>query len=347
MAACWEKWTGRYVLSVATGAGAVYLLYKTLQAGLSSPPGGAEPLSVARLAAERDGPGARDSRELRKLLSALGQRQDDYSKSMVLHSITRCVYLLEAEAAACTHEDIRLVASCLDDKAKEIKIQALNALKAFSSIRKFKIKIQEYIPKILELVTSTWDSEMHVAGLRLLGGLPLPDHTHPLLRRAAPALLDFLQTDSTLAQVQVLKLLIKMAQEEDLLYDILNCQVQPDFLSLLHASQPGSLLREMLVFVEVLNEGCLSPAYQAAHHEYNEQSLHEALFGEGSRLADRLLAVFVHPEEEVQLQACKVILSLQLGKEDATATTLSSHSFDTTFDTSLHSSFFNTGESIC
>uniref|UniRef100_A0A8C6YXT4 Uncharacterized protein n=1 Tax=Nothoprocta perdicaria TaxID=30464 RepID=A0A8C6YXT4_NOTPE len=48
MAACWDKWTGRYVLSVATGAGAVYLLYRTIQAGLSCPPGGAEPPSIAR-----------------------------------------------------------------------------------------------------------------------------------------------------------------------------------------------------------------------------------------------------------------------------------------------------------
>ncbi|XP_062450782.1 armadillo repeat-containing protein 12 [Rhea pennata] len=339
-------------ITVATGAGAVYLLYKTIQAGLKSPPGGAEPLSIARLAVEHDGggggPAGGESRELRKLLAALGQRQDDYSKSVVLNSITRCVYLLEAEAAACTYEDIRLVASCLDERDKEVKIQALNALKAFSGIRKFRIKIQEYVPKILELVTSTWDAEMHVAGLRLLNGLPLPEHSHPLLRRAAPALVDFLQTDGPLAQVQVLKLLVKMAQKEDLLYDVLNCQVQPDFLRLLHASQPGGLLREALVLVETLHEGCLSPAYRAARREYNEQSLHQALFGEDSRLADHLLAVFVHPEEEVQLQACKVILSLQLGKEDAAAAaTLSSHSFETTFDGSFEGSFFNAGESIC
>lgn len=36
MAACWGTWTGRHVLSVATGAGAIYLLYKTVADGLSS-----------------------------------------------------------------------------------------------------------------------------------------------------------------------------------------------------------------------------------------------------------------------------------------------------------------------
>ncbi|KAG6935401.1 armadillo repeat containing 12 [Chelydra serpentina] len=55
-----------------------------------------------------------------------------------------CVLLLQA--SACTYEDIRLVASALDDKDKGIKIQALNALKAFAGIRKFRIKIQVFAP---------------------------------------------------------------------------------------------------------------------------------------------------------------------------------------------------------
>lgn len=42
----------------------------------------------------------KDSGELRRLLISLSQKQDDYSKSMILHSITRCVYLLESEVRA-------------------------------------------------------------------------------------------------------------------------------------------------------------------------------------------------------------------------------------------------------
>lgn len=42
MAACWGTWTGRHVLSVATGAGAIYLLYKTVADGLSSAPDSTE-----------------------------------------------------------------------------------------------------------------------------------------------------------------------------------------------------------------------------------------------------------------------------------------------------------------
>uniref|UniRef100_A0A8C3XKI8 Armadillo repeat-containing domain-containing protein n=1 Tax=Chelydra serpentina TaxID=8475 RepID=A0A8C3XKI8_CHESE len=303
---------------VATGAGAIYLLYKTIRAGLKSPPFSLEPVSIARLAIEPGNFGVKDSGELRRLLVSLSQKQDDYAKSMILHSITRCVYLLESEASACTYEDIRLVASALDDKDKGIKIQALNALKAFAGIRKFRIKIQEFVPKILDLVTIVWDTELHIAGLRLLNGLPLPDHTHPLLRRMIPSLMEILQTGSTLTQVQVLKLLSNLAQKEDLLYDIMNCQVHPDFLNLFHASLPGNLLYEMLVFVEKLSEGRLTPQYQSVHWEYNELSLHEALFGDDSRLADRLLSLIIHPEEEVQIQACKVILSLQLCKEEET-----------------------------
>lgn len=262
------------------------------------------------LAIEREQHG-RDSGEIRRLLNSLECKQDEYAKSMILHSITRCVYLLEAEASACTTDDIGLVGSMLDDKDNSVKIQALNALKALSGIRKFRLKIQEHSIKVLELISTIWDSELHVAGLRLLNNLPLPDFVHPQLRRVMPALMEILQSDYILAQVQAIRLLSCLAQKNDLLYDILNCQVHSNFLNLLQCTQPGSLLFEILVFAERLSEGRNSPHYCAVRWRYSEQSLHEALFGEDSRLADRLLALVIHPEEDVQIQACRVIVSLQ------------------------------------
>ncbi|XP_074092548.1 armadillo repeat-containing protein 12 isoform X2 [Macrotis lagotis] len=255
------------VVGLATGAGAIYLLYKAIKAGISSHSSipTSSPVCIARLAIERERHG-KDSGELRRLLNSLETKQDAYSKGMILHSITRCVYLLEAE---------------------------------------------EHSIKVLELISTVWDSELHIAGLRLLNGLPLPDFAHPQLRRVMPSLMEILQTDSILAQVQAVRLLSHLAQKNDLLYDILNCQVQSNFLNLFQPTQPGSLLFEVLVFAERLSEGRSSPHYRAVNWQYNEQSLHEALFGDESRLADRLLALVIHPEEEVQIQACKVIVSLQ------------------------------------
>nr|XP_008542389.1 PREDICTED: armadillo repeat-containing protein 12 isoform X1 [Equus przewalskii]XP_008542390.1 PREDICTED: armadillo repeat-containing protein 12 isoform X1 [Equus przewalskii]XP_008542391.1 PREDICTED: armadillo repeat-containing protein 12 isoform X1 [Equus przewalskii] len=327
------------IVGLAMGAGAIYLLYKAIKAGIKCQPPlcSNSPICIARecsgpgeralpqeapaleassvggptgLAIERERHG-RDSGELRRLLNSLECKQDEYAKSMILHSITRCVYLLEAEASACTTDDIVLVGSMLDDKDNSVKIQALNTLKAFSGIRKFRLKIQEQSIKVLELVSTIWDSELHIAGLRLLNNLPLPDFVHPQLRRVMPALMDILQSDYILAQVQAVRLLSYLAQKNDLLYDILNCQVRSNFLNLFQSTQPGSLLFEILVFAERLSEGRNSPHYRAVKWHYNEQSLHEALFGDESRLADRLLALVIHPKEEVQIQACKVIVSLQ------------------------------------
>ncbi|XP_073938453.1 armadillo repeat-containing protein 12 isoform X5 [Castor canadensis] len=300
------------VVGLATGAGAIYLLYKAIKAGLKCKPPlcTASPICIARLAIERERHG-RDSGELRRLLNSLECKQDEYVRSMILHSITRCVYLLEAEASACTADDIMLVGDMLDDKDNSVKIQALNALKAFSGIRKFRLKIQEHSIKVLELISTIWDTELHVAGLRLLNNLPLPDYVHPQLRRVMPALMEIVQSDYILAQVQALRLLSYLAQKNDLLYDILNCQVHSNFLNLFQSTQPGSLLFEVLVFAERLSEGLNAPHYRTVKWHYNEQSLHAALFGDESRLADRLLALVIHPEEEVQIQACKVIVSLQ------------------------------------
>ncbi|XP_051009387.1 armadillo repeat-containing protein 12 isoform X2 [Acomys russatus] len=290
------------IVGLATGAAAIYLLYKAIRAGIKCKPPlcSNSPICIARLAIERERHG-RDSGEIRRLLNSLECKHDEYAKSMILHSITRCVYLLEAEASSCTTDDISLVGEMLEDKDNSVKIQALNALKAFSGIRKFRLKIQEHSIKVLELISTIWDTELHIAGLRLLNSLPLPDYVHPQLRRVMPALMEIVQSDYILSQVQAVRLLSYLAQKNDLLYDILNCQ----------SSQPGCLLLEVLVFAERLSEGRNSAHYRAVKWHYSEQSLHEALFGDESRLADRLLSLVIHPEEEVQIQACKVIVSLQ------------------------------------
>nr|XP_056701357.1 armadillo repeat-containing protein 12 [Euleptes europaea] len=328
--------TPKNVVTAATAAGTVYLVAKTIMAGIKSPPYNPKPLPLARLAIEHQAPNVTvgDSGELRGLLLSLNPSLDDYAKKMIFHGITRCVYLLDNEATACTCDDIVLVASFLDDEDMGIKIQALNALKAFAGILKFKIKIQEFVPQILEMIANFWDNDMHIAGLRLLNGLQLPVQTHSLLKKLLPSLMDILQLGSPVAKVQVLKFLSTLAQKEDLLYDIMNCQVHADFLTLFQPYHPGNLLFEMLVFVERLSEGRLTPHYQSVNWQYNELSLHEVLFGEDSRLSDRLLSLIIHPEEEVQIQACRVILKLQLsdGTEIAaageTGSRLSSFLFD-------------------
>lgn len=101
-------------------------------------------------------------------------------------------------------------------------------------------------------------------------------------------------------------------------------KVHPEFLSLFQPSQLGSLLFELLVLVERLCEGRLTPHYQSGHWQYNELSLHEVLFGINSRLADCLLSLIIHPEEEVQIQACRVILKMQLNEEGEIQSTNSS-----------------------
>lgn len=54
---------------------------------------------------------------------------------------------------------------------------------------------------MLELISTIWDMELHVAGLRLLNNLPLPDYVHPQLRRVMSSLMEIMQSDCILAQV--------------------------------------------------------------------------------------------------------------------------------------------------
>ncbi|OBS83738.1 hypothetical protein A6R68_22253, partial [Neotoma lepida] len=150
------------VVGLATGAGALYLLYKAIRASIRCQPPlcSNSPICIARLAIERERQG-RDSGEIRRLLNSLECKHDEYTKSMILHSITRCVYLLEAEASACTTDDISLVGEMLDDKDNSVKIQALNALKAFSGIRKFRLKIQVSLDRVHRMFPGAGSFDLH------------------------------------------------------------------------------------------------------------------------------------------------------------------------------------------
>lgn len=133
------------------------------------------------------------------------------------------------------------------------------------------LPFQEHSIKVLELISTIWDTELHISGLRLLNNLPLPDYVHPQLRRVMPSLMEILQSDCNMAQVpadqdrglalltstrgrsralglpswgpgsppfsgfslsflqvQAVRLLSYLAQKNDLLYDILNCQVRKE-----------------------------------------------------------------------------------------------------------------------
>uniref|UniRef100_A0A8B9DD38 Armadillo repeat-containing domain-containing protein n=2 Tax=Anser cygnoides TaxID=8845 RepID=A0A8B9DD38_ANSCY len=204
MAACWGTWTGRRVLSVATGAGAVYLLYRTVAEALSSVPGGTDRYRLES-PDHQDGLPVEEvlsRRVCEELLEMLRAQQDGRSRSAILRSITRCVYLMDTKNPTCSPEHIQLVASCLDDHNGDTKVQALNTLRAFATRSLFTARVQDFYPKILDLVISSRDTEVQVAALRLLNALPVPPNIEPLLRRAVPNLLGFLQWDNYAIQVR-------------------------------------------------------------------------------------------------------------------------------------------------
>lgn len=63
------------------------------------------------------------------------------------------------------------------------------------------VSLQEYVPKIIEIVTSNWDNNLQIAGLKLLNGLHIPDHTHTLLRTQLTNFMDILLTANTSTKV--------------------------------------------------------------------------------------------------------------------------------------------------
>ncbi|KAI6072834.1 Armadillo repeat-containing protein 12 [Aix galericulata] len=83
----------------------------------------------------------------------------------------------------------------------------------------------------------------------------------------------------------------------------------------------------MLLLLEVLHGGCTKPRHPSKSPKSDSCSLYEVLFGENSNLGNHLMVMFVHPDLTVQVQACKLIMKLQLHTLNADiAAALSKHS---------------------
>ncbi|MEE6492903.1 hypothetical protein FKM82_016667 [Ascaphus truei] len=301
------------MVCAVTIASAAFLVLKTIWVVISNTRCLQESATTASIVEGQEG-NVKDTGKLRRLIESLGEEKDAFERRMKLYAITTCAYLLTSETASCPDDLIDLVASMLQDEEKGIKIQVLNTLRAFAKHKTKREKMQEYVPPVTELMTSVWDSELHVATLKLLNKLPLRSSCFPLLRKSIPCIMKILQSQCSQAQIEAARLLIRLSRKEELLYDVLNCQVFPDFLNLFNTSLPADMTREMLHLLQTLCAGCSSPIYQALSWTYNDDSLCEALFGEVSHLADNLLSLIMHTDEDVQIEVSKIIVTLQHSK---------------------------------
>ncbi|XP_046891019.1 armadillo repeat-containing protein 10 isoform X2 [Hypomesus transpacificus] len=122
---------------------------------------------------------------------------------------------------------LHVIAGFLSDPVPEVRVQTLNALNNLSMNIRNQELIKVYVPQVLELIEmSPVNSDLQLAALRLLTNLSVTDEHQHLLCGSVTLLLSLLVVSNEVLQIQVLKVLVNVSSNPDMMDDIVEAQVR-------------------------------------------------------------------------------------------------------------------------
>uniref|UniRef100_A0A7M4F859 Armadillo repeat containing 10 n=1 Tax=Crocodylus porosus TaxID=8502 RepID=A0A7M4F859_CROPO len=195
---------------------------------------------------------------------------------------------------------------------------------------------QEYIVHICrEIESSPLDSELQLAGLRLLTNMSVTNSYHPMLTHLIPYFFHLLSEGNERTQIQVLKVLVNLSANPAMTRHLLGSQgpghcmcvcscsmhvarnvagrmenstlQAPSLLSLFDNCINKDVLLRALVFVTNLNKNMKNARGAIIQDQYNEDSIFSVLFGDSTQYAQKLASLLHHPDTEVKEQVVKII----------------------------------------
>ncbi|XP_005148491.2 armadillo repeat-containing protein 10 [Melopsittacus undulatus] len=291
---------------IVLGAGACYCLWRLAAGGRRGPraAGGAErgpspdnstPVSTHTM----------DADALQKLIYLLHATDDPLIQEQALITLGN-------SAAFSVNQDIirnlgglSVIGGMLSDCVPKVKEKALNALNNLSMNIKNQEEIQVYITQVCGNVESApLNSDLQLAGLRLLTNMSVTSDYHPKMITSIPCLLHLLSEGTERTQIQVLKVLVNLSANPAMTRHLLRGQV-PTLLLLLDNCTNRDILLRALVFAANLKKNVNNK--DGTMDQYSESSIFFKLFGDSTAFAQKLASLLHHPDAEVKEQVVRIL----------------------------------------
>ncbi|XP_067861100.1 armadillo repeat-containing protein 10 [Heptranchias perlo] len=328
------KWPLRLTVGLLAGAGGLYALYKltTLnrdrEEGESRSGGDCESkkqnllhrVSCLQVAGDSEGtvdtqqggvlakhPDGLEQQHLQVVLGLLQGTSDASTRELALVTVGNSAAFTINQDLIRNLGGLNVIANCLLDEVMSIKVKAMNALNNLSMNVANQEKLKIWIPQILEILeASMLNSELQVAGFRVLTNLSVTNNYHHMMTNSIPHFLKLLVEGTENVKVQVLKVLVNLSANPDLTNDLLCAQAPSSFLLLFDSCVNKEVLLRMLMFVANLREN-LNLLQVSSQHEYEVESLHSLLFGNPTQFSHELATLMSHQDNEVKQQVARII----------------------------------------
>ncbi|XP_038667499.1 armadillo repeat-containing protein 10 isoform X2 [Scyliorhinus canicula] len=250
-----------------------------------------------------------DSLEQRHLQVVLGLLQGTSDSS----TREQTLVTLGNSAAFTTNQDLirklgglNIVANCLSDEVTSVKVKAMNVLNNLSMSLANQEELKVWIPQILEIVeATTLNSELQVAGLRVLTNISVTNNYHHMVTNSIPHFLKLLAEGTESVKVQVLKILVNLSANPGMAHDLLCAQAPLSFLLLFDSCGHKDVLLRLLIFVANLKE---SLNLLQGSVQYEMESIHSVLFGNPTPFSHKLQTLMLYQDNEVKHQVARIII---------------------------------------
>ncbi|XP_056429471.1 armadillo repeat-containing protein 10 isoform X2 [Hyla sarda] len=232
----------RSLLALALGTGVCYCVYRALYAGRKKHVSGGRildrvtgmPVNSRRPEAQSENSpksaGDLESHHLEKLLQILSSSSIPSTQEQIL------VTLCNSAAFSVNHDIIRnfdgihIIGGLLSHSNPKIKAGALNALNNLSMNLTNQEQIQAFLNDILkDIKESTLNSEVQLAGLRLVVNMSITNNYHKKMEDSIPSLLGLLKEGNYTTKIHTLKVLVNLSANPLMTTHLLASKMLPLF----------------------------------------------------------------------------------------------------------------------
>ncbi|XP_064199530.1 armadillo repeat-containing protein 10 [Anguilla rostrata] len=199
------------------------------------------------------------------------------------------------------------IASLLSDPVPDTRVHCLNALNNLSMNVRNQEQLKVYVPQVLELIEmSPVNSDLQLASLRLLTNMSVTNNHQHLMKNSITLFLSLLVVSNEEMQIQVLKVLVNLSANPDMMEDIVQAQAPASLVLLFDGCTNAPVLLRLLTFVA--NMRTWTPSAQVADAlRRGKDSLYCVLLAPPSQLHHRLPLLLSHPDDQVRTQAAHLL----------------------------------------
>ncbi|KAM4037584.1 armadillo repeat-containing protein 10 [Anomaloglossus baeobatrachus] len=305
----------RSLLTAALGAGVCYCLYRALSArgkrGGSGLQDRVRGMTVRRSAGVQSENipkcvGNLEAHHLESLLQLLSGSSDSPAIEQILVTLGNSAAFSVNHDIIRNLDGLRIIGGFLLHPDPKIKAGALNALNNLSMNLQNQEQIQVFINEVLKSITeSTINSEVQLAGLRLLVNMSVTNNYHEKMADYIPNFLTLLDGGNDTTKIHVLKILVNLSANPLMSAPLLAAKAPSALTFIFDCSSTRDVLIRALTFSANLSENLGRECDGQGH--YNEDSLYAVLFEDPAALQRNLAPLLLFPDPEIKEQVRRCI----------------------------------------